>query len=521
MRCPLLPLCLAFTIGIALADRFIPPQMALESIVATSVVIIFNFLFNIKTLSIPLRLLPLQTLFLPLATALSCGIMLTTVQQQCQEVRYPQNWETYEMVITSETKEGNKTIAAYATITSGQYAGRNVRLAFDKQCPTYRNLKIGYGIEAKCHLRKPHDFKTSHFSFSRYLKTRNTPFVAFIGKGHCHTKAVSLSSMSFIQRSRLGALKLRHRLLHTYRSNGLSDESLAIAAAMSLGDKTMLSPSLQDIYSISGASHVLALSGTHLVIVFFIFSIFLRHYSRRWYGTAFLLSLTWSYVFLVGMSSSVVRSAIMISIFSLSHIAGRGKNSANSLATAATIMMALNPQVLFDAGFQLSVAAVVGILFATHHLSPTPTKLSTAQLRSPLLARLMPYVGLITIPISAQIATAPLVAYHFGRLPVYFLLTNAVVLPATTLILYLSAASLFVSPLPIVGTLFGKLLNNVIIILNHAVTSIASLPHSSIAVGNLSPAGVALCYSILLSIIAYLQLKSPHIVNNNKFNGKH
>lgn len=519
----MLPLCLAFAAGIALADSFVSPTMAWESIATTLILVMSCIVSNIKADPTPftLRLMPLTTLILPLLATLACGIMLTLVQLHSQKIDYPQHFATYDVVIMSELRESNKTFTADAIITSGKYAGRNVRLAFDKSCLNRANITVGDGLELSCRLRQPQDFKNSNFSYARYLKVRNVPFVAYISNNNFHGKAVSLSSLSFLQRSRLGALRLRHKMLDTYRELGISGESLAIAAAMTLGDKSMLTPTLQDTYSISGAAHVLALSGTHLVIVFFLFSILFRYYSRRWYATGIILSLTWTYVVLVGMPSSVVRSALMLTIFSFARIAGRGKNPINSLASAATFMMAFNPQVLFDSSFQLSVTAVAGILLATKYFSPMPRKLSIMQTRIPIITRLIPFMGLITIPIAAQIATAPLVAYYFGRLPVYFLLTNIVVLPATSIILYIAAACLFLFPIPIIGTAAAWLLQNSIYILNIVLTFIASLPYSSVTIPGFSLLGVAIGYGIIAVVVAYLQLYSKFSVNNNKFNGNH
>ena len=523
MKTPMLPLCLAFSAGIAIADRFVSPAMAWESIVVTLFLVLSSIVFNIKADPTPftLRLMPIKTLVLPLLTPFSCGIMLALVQLNGLRTDRPQDFSVYDVVIMSEPKESNKAITADAIITSGKYAGCNIRLAFDKSYFGKKDIAIGNGLEVRCRIQEPQDFKNSNFSYKRYLRVRNITFTAFIGKNNCKGKAVSISSLSFMQRMRLGALTLRHNIVDTYRELGISGESLAIAAAMTLGDKSMLTPSIQDTYSITGAAHVLALSGTHLVIVFFIFSLLFRQYSRRWYATGIILCLTWTYVVFVGMPASVVRAALMLSIFSFARLAERGKNSINSLATAASLMLAFNPQVLFDAGFQLSVAAVAGILLSYDFFSPLPRKLSIMQMRYPILTRLIPFITLVTIPMAAQIATAPLIAYYFGRLPVYFLITNIVVLPATSIILYVAVACIILFPIPILGTVAAWLMQNSIYLLNNILTFIASLPHSSVSIPGISVTSVAISYGILIIIIAYLQLQSGKMVNNSKINRIH
>ena len=175
----------------------------------------------------------------------------------------------------------------------------------------------------------------------------------------------------------------------------------------------------------------------------------------------------------------------------------------------------------FDAGFQLSVAAVAGILLSYDFFSPLPRKLSIMQMRYPILTRLIPFITLVTIPMAAQIATAPLIAYYFGRLPVYFLITNIVVLPATSIILYVSVACIILFPIPILGTVAAWLMQNSIYLLNNILTFLASLPHSSVSIPGISVTSVAISYGILIIIIAYLQLQSGKMVNNSKINRIH
>lgn len=516
----MLPVCIAFASGIAIADTFLLPTMVWWCIAVTGLIVVLQFflLSNANPTFVTFRLLPLKNLFLPLLTCMSCGMLLTLVQQNIQNVAYPIDYGQYDIVIASEPKTSNKSIIADAIITAGPYAGRNARLSFDKSCFKEGSISVGDGFEVICRLREPRNLYTSNFSYSRYLRVRDIPFVAFIGKNRCKGKAVRLDSLSFFQRSHLGALKVRHRILDKYRDFGITGESLSIVAAMTLGDKSMLTPMLRDTYSISGASHILALSGTHLVIVFFLFTLLFRHYSKRWYGMGIMLSLTWAYVILVGMPSSVVRSAFMLTIFSIAQIAGRGTNSTNSLATTSVIMMSFNPQVLFDASFQFSVIAVASIVYSTQFISRksnNPTIL--ARKRISILNKL-PLTSIIIIPLSAQIATAPLVAFYFGRLPVYFLITNIVVIPATSIILYLSAACIVLFPIPLLGSAIAWLLKTTITYFNLCLTAIASLPHSSVEIPSMTPIKVALCYAFIIVIITYMQLKLGKHVNNSKIN---
>ena len=132
---------------------------------------------------------------------------------------------------------------------------------------------------------------------------------------------------SRIERTQQYFLHQRGLLLERLQSSGLSGDQYAIVAAMALGDKSALTHELKETYAKTGASHVLALSGLHLGIIYALLSMLVV--GRRWQmisQVAIILSI-WAFVFLVGMSTSVVRSAVMLSVYALLAIGHRHKMS--------------------------------------------------------------------------------------------------------------------------------------------------------------------------------------------------
>ena len=168
--------------------------------------------------------------------------------------------------------------------------------------------------------------------------------------------------ISRIERSKQFFLSQRTKLLDRFANHGVDGDAYAVVAAMSLGDKSALTRDLKETYSVSGASHVLALSGLHLGIIYILLSVFLPR--RRWPALSQLLIILfiWAFVFLVGMSVSVVRSAIMLTVYGLLSIGNRDKMSVNALAFTAIVMLMWSPAWLFDVGFQMSFLAVFAIL---------------------------------------------------------------------------------------------------------------------------------------------------------------
>ena len=151
-----------------------------------------------------------------------------------------------------------------------------------------------------------------------------------------------------IQRTQQYFLHQRTLLLERLQSSGLSDNQYAVVAAMALGDKSALTHELKDTYSKTGASHILALSGLHLGIIYALLSMLVV--GRRWQmvtQVAIILSI-WAFVFLVGMSASVVRSALMISVYALLSLGHRDRMSGTSFCLYRLFPTARQPRSLLS-----------------------------------------------------------------------------------------------------------------------------------------------------------------------------
>ena len=182
----------------------------------------------------------------------------------------------------------------------------------------------------------------------------------------------------------------------------------------------------------------------------------------RLVGLVLTLVAVWCYVVLVGMGPSVVRAATMISIYGMVSLLNRNHLSVNTLAFAAIVMLVAHPRTLWDVGFQLSFMAVLSII------ALTPNR------RLPL------GVSMLWVTIAAQIGTAPLVMYYFGRFSCYFLLTNCLVVPCTTCLLYGAVALWAATPISAVQHTMATGLVWMAGLMDRGVAWIASLPGASI-----------------------------------------
>lgn len=302
---------------------------------------------------------------------------------------------------------------------------------------------------------------------------------------------------SRIERTQQYFLNQRNILLQRLETAGLSDNQYAVVAAMALGDKSSLTKDLKETYSMTGASHILALSGLHLGIIYALLSLLVV--GRRWQmitQVAIILSI-WAFVFLTGMSTSVVRSAIMLTVYALLAIGHRQKMSVNTLAFTAIVMLLVSPQALFDVGFQMSFMAVFSILLFT------PLFYRPFSAEYLMTHRIIRWLwGMVAVSIAAQIGVAPLIAYYFGHFSCFFLLTNFIVIPAATLILYLSLATLLIPSI-------GVVLASIVGLLNTTLLYISTIPSATIDGLHPSVMLTASIYAIIFATYYLLWLTIP------------
>jgi len=302
---------------------------------------------------------------------------------------------------------------------------------------------------------------------------------------------------SYLDRSKNFFMQQRTKLLERMSENGLDGEAYAIVAAMSLGDKSEVTRDLKNTYSVSGASHVLALSGLHLGIIYMLLSMFLPR--RRWPALSqlFTILVIWAFVFLVGMSVSVVRSAIMLSVYGLLSIGHRKKMSVNVLTFTAIVMLLFKPAWLFDVGFQMSFMAVLAILLFVPLFEDVFPEDYLMNHRFVKWAW-----GMVVVSCAAQLGVAPLIAFYFGRFSTFFLLTNFVVIPAAFMILWLSLAVMIFPPLT-------HLLLYIVQSLNGVLRAISAIPGASIEDLHPTVFQVAMIYVIIFCFYLLIEKIKP------------
>lgn len=291
--------------------------------------------------------------------------------------------------------------------------------------------------------------------------------------------------LSRLQRVRIRALSWRSSLLQRLRTEHDDGDAEAVVAAMTLGDKSALTRQLRDTYSTAGASHVLALSGLHIGIIYMLLTLLTLGRRRFWLTQLVVLTAVWGFALLTGLSASVVRSAVMVTLYSAFALGGRSQAPLGVLSFTAIVMLLCDSSSLFDVGFQLSFLSMLGILLFM------PVFRDWVPARWLMSHRLLRWLlGLMAVSVAAQLGTMPLVAYYFGHFPTYFLLTNLVVVPLATLIVYSTVAALLLPALSVVVMWLAGVLNGIL-------TQIASWPLASIEGLHPSLLQVAMMYAVV------------------------
>lgn len=192
-----------------------------------------------------------------------------------------------------------------------------------------------------------------------------------IADSQTSTQLKNWQELPYLTRAKINTERYKSNIESKLVSLHVKQQDYAVIAAMALGDKSALDSNTRNSYSISGASHILAVSGLHIGIIFQLFIFLLG--GRKYSVYTIILSLIsiWTYVFLIGLPASAVRAAIMLSAYSLSLAFHRTGLPLNTLSSAYIFMLFISPLYLFELSFQLSFLAVASILLFSHPFTPS------------------------------------------------------------------------------------------------------------------------------------------------------
>lgn len=406
------------------------------------------------------------------------------------EVDYLNKDSIFALYLLSDGQERSKTIK-YEVQTE---RGERILLYLQKDSLTMP--KLGDILMVQTSVKR--GGRLGEFDYGLYLRRQGIVGTCWAHRGNWQVigKKEDSSLKSLAQRC-------QYQLHEQYQKMGITGKELGILSALSLGYREDLDKDVQDSFSASGAMHVLAVSGLHTGIVWGIVVWILtlggwrkplwEEKWKRWVLNISAIVLIWIYAFVTGLSPSVMRSALMLSFWALSGLLEKQISRWNPLFAAAVIILIINPLALWSVSFQLSFAAVMGIMWVGGKMQ------SAVVLRG----RILQYVvGLVLVSFAAQMATMPLTLHYFGQTSNYFALTNLLVVPMAGVLLVLGFSTLAMSWC-VVGKWLGFVTKWCTWVLREMVEWVESLPFSTTKIELSSLGAIGLYGAMICGVMMF------------------
>lgn len=334
-------------------------------------------------------------------------------------------------------------------------------------------------------------FKYQNIFHASFLK--NDLFILEKSQSHFNFKKLALHTRSFF--------------IHQIFSMPLSDEAKTIIAALVLGYDDEIDKEVILDFAETGVMHILSVSGLHIGVVFLILQnllVFLNKDRKKQYLKLFILiSFLWFYAYLTGFSTSVVRAALMFSLISLGTTFKLNNNIFNILAFSAFMLLVFNPGYLVNVGFQLSYSALAGILL----IQPLFDKIWQPENKVVYFL-----YSTATVSTAATLGTLPLNLYYYHQFPLYFIPSNILAIPLSTVCIYLGFLLLIFLPFDFIVLFLSKLTNLVIRILNYSLSEMAAWPYSNIQPITFSKAEILFLYIAIIFTLVFIYFPRAKLI---------
>lgn len=328
------------------------------------------------------------------------------------------------------------------------------------------------------------------FDYVEYMEHKGFSGRAYVAEG-CWGKTGHDSRRSLKQ----VAQDCRQEIVSLYQHLAIHGDELAVLSALTVGEKSLLNNEIRDTYATTGASHVLALSGMHVGLIYGVLLILFAPLRKRFprlnlLFTLLIIGFLGCFAFITGLSPSVVRSVLMFSLFAFVDEEARHFLKLNVLATTAFFMLLCNPLWLLDVSFQLSFMAIIALTYVQ------------PKLYALLDVGNRPLRGLwkiLSLSIAVQLCSAPLLMFYFSRFTFHFLLSNVWIIPSVTIIIWGTIILLLLTPIPFLQLLLAPVVRGLISVQNLLLRWIESLPGASIEGIWLDAWGMALMFLLIIA----------------------
>jgi len=446
---PFVRIVIPITIGIGINMFFPIPVSTIATLLPISIIAlfiiwkVFRFQFNNFVFG---------TLF-NLVFFLS-GIALHTSHNNLNyEQHFTKTNGEYLLVYISEPGQMRKnSIKCKATVLEVMQQGKpitvdgNLLIYFEKDSAILSKLKYGTRLLIKNtsqEIKGPQN--PYEFNYKRYLAfnqiyrqayiTKNN-FIVFDQLGGNFIWKIAYQAQAFFNESLLKYVQ------------GVNE--IAISKALLYGYDDEIDPELVRAYSNTGTLHVLAVSGMHVGLIFWLINLVLKYFDKQQYQrflkAIISLIIIWAYSLLCGLSPSILRASVMFSFVALGNMVKNKPNINNTLAASAFVLLLFDSNMLSNVGFQLSFLAVFGIVSIQKYFKQWFT--FNHKFGNEVW-------NIISVSIAAQLATFPLGLLYFHQFPVYFIASNLLIIPLTTIVIFVAIAMIFMAGLAQLFSIFS------------------------------------------------------------------
>ena len=340
-----------------------------------------------------------------------------------------------------------------------------------------KNISIGNIVKLNGKYKSLDNMKFEDFDYGRYIRSLGYEGLIYIDK----YEVLNNNSIYLF----IGCIK--EYLKDTFRY--LYKEKSDFINSIILGRKEYLSKEENEMFTRTGTSHIIAISGLHTgilcgMIAFLLFGI------NRYYKLLILFVLMVLYSLIVGLSPSIIRSILFVIILYLSIFLDRKRDGISTLSLIGIFLIINNPYIIYNISFQLSFLATLSIIYFYSYINNIFK------------------VSLVSLTISANILTIPLVYYNFKGISLLSILSNMIIVPFMGIIIYLSIMSISVFR---INLWFAKLIaysnKYIISTIYYLLDNISKVKFTYIEVDNPKLSFVIIYYIILFSYMIYNELK--------------
>lgn len=380
---------------------------------------------------------------------------------------FPTSVDTFSVRLCDTPRPTPKCYKSVAEVLSvGGHPTHGKVLLYIRQDSLSSCLRYGDCLTIAARPQPPRNWK-SDFDYRRYLHRKGILWQCYVPPAQWQLTA---HDSTFSLRGWSKGIQLR--MVERIRQSNLTSHQQGIAEALLLGWRDDVDEATQQQFRDAGITHLLCVSGLHVGIVAWLAgALFFFLGKKRWQCVVkgvVQIGVVWLFVMLTGMAPSTLRAGVMFSLLIVGSMFQRQPNSLNNLFTSMLLFLLIKPMLLFDVGFRLSYAAVAGIILWNRPLQQLLPHSPKWYLWLPQKAW-----QLFCLSTSAQLATLPLVLYHFHQFPLYFLIANLTVVPfagvllATVLLMLLTGSGWATS-----------LLRGELVAVDRLTRWISSLPHA-------------------------------------------